>query len=281
MNTNQRRKLIDESRSLRKLGYSLSQISSSVGLVKSTVWGYVKNIILSPQQKETIEKRRKVLFGSRPNLRKGKCLPGRIVLKPKSWSKDLIHIVAHFMFDGHVRSQEGSYYSSSLYQIKHLKDLVSKIFKIEPKYQFRADGIIKISFYYVEFAKYLIEKKAEIFSYLNNGASKEEKRILLQAFFDDEGNVYYKGATRRVRGYQKSSQTLFEIKNYLQQFSIEARIDSNTKAIEITGKDNLITFAKEINFSRGIFINPHRKNGIWKKKIEKEEILSQAIRSYK
>ena len=39
-------------------------------------------------------------------------------------------------------------------------------------------------------------------------------------------------------------------------------------------------FQNEINFSHGLFINPNRKNGLWKYKITKKAILQKAISSY-
>ncbi|MFH1593445.1 MAG: hypothetical protein ABID09_01950 [Candidatus Omnitrophota bacterium] len=86
---------------------------------------------------------------------------------------------------------------------------------------------------------------------------------------------------RRVRGYQDSTRVLNIIKNILSEFAIECKVYSAIKGIEITGKDNLLNFVKEINFSPYIYLNPNRKNSIWKKDISKREVLNLAIASYK
>ena len=83
-----------------------------------------------------------------------------------------------------------------------------------------------------------------------------------------------------MRGYQKSRKVLEEIARLLEEFGIKSRIDMHSKAIEISGRSNLIAFAREVNFSPLICMNPNRKNSIWQKKIEKREILEKAISSY-
>ena len=67
----------------------------------------------------------------------------------------------------------------------------------------------------------------------------------------------------------------------LKGFGVESRINKRATDIEITGRENLEKFAKEINFSPRIYINPQRKNGIWKVRISKRRILEEALRSYK
>lgn len=57
--------------------------------------------------------------------------------------------------------------------------------------------------------------------------------------------------------------------------------DEQRRQIEITGRNNLVKFWNEINFSSGIYINPRRKNSRWKEKIEKKKILELALKSYK
>ncbi|GAF71162.1 unnamed protein product [marine sediment metagenome] len=185
------------------------------------------------------------------------------------------------MFDGHVREDGCTYYNRSKYQIEYLKVLIKRVFGIEPKIHVRKDGVIVMAFHNVEFAAYIKEKIKQISVYLKTKATKEEKRTFLKAFFDDEGNVYYKCKNkRRVRGYQKSDRILKEVAYLLEEFAIKSRIDKHSKAIEIGGRKNLITFKREINFSPLICMNPHRKNSIWQKEIEKREILKMAIFSY-
>jgi hypothetical protein len=70
------------------------------------------------------------------------------------------------------------------------------------------------------------------------------------------------------------------IQKLLKDFNIESKIDSKYKEIVISRKESLIRFRNEINFSRGIYINPKRRNSIWKQKLEKREILDKIINSY-
>jgi len=282
MNTEQKIKLISRCRDLRSKGFSLGEIASLTKAPKTTVYDYVKDVILTDEQREQVENRRKEQVMAKPNPRKGKCIPGRGILRPSFWSKDLVHIIAHFMFDGSIWKCGCRYYSKDKFQITHVKDLVKKLFGINPLHEVRKDGIEVLSFYNVELADYVKEKKKEIFHYIGNGASKGEKRRFLQTFFDDEGNIYYKKKNqRRVRGYQKSYLILKGIKELLEDFGICGRINNTESEIEITGRDNLVKFCNEINFSSGIYMNPHRKNSIWKEKIEKRKILELALKSYK
>lgn len=53
------------------------------------------------------------------------------------------------------------------------------------------------------------------------------------------------------------------------------------KEIVISRKPSFIKFRDKINFSKGVYINPKHRNSIWKKKLEKREILDIIIASYK
>lgn len=264
---------------LRRKGQSLNYIVNIVGLPKTTAYDYIKNIVLTERQKLDIKYRKRILL-RKPSSKKGKCKPGREIIKPSTWSEELINIVAHFSFDGHIGYDGCRYYNRSESQIANLKAEVYKLFGIEPKSQVRSDGVRVISYYNVEFADYIKNKANEIFFYLENRATKKEKRIFLQAFFDDEGNVYFKKNTRRIRGYQKSIKVLEKINNIMSEFGLRGRIYPKIDAIEITGKEQLEKFAKEIGFSSGITLNSLRKNSIWKRDIEKREVLDLALTSY-
>jgi hypothetical protein len=274
-------KLINKCRKLRMQGYSFGEISSIVGFAKSSLHTHLKDILLDNKQIKNIESRRKEKCRNKPNTRKGKCLPGREIIIPQQWSVDLVHIIAHFMFDGRVDNECCIYYSKDKYQIEHMNRLLYEQFKIKPKIQLRDNGVYGLVCYHVELANYISNHKEKLFGYLDNGASKTSKREFLRAFFDDEGNVFYKGDKRRVRGYQKSDLILNQIKNLLSEFSIKSKIDKYARGIEISGQRNLKVFSKEINFSPKIYINPNRRNGIWKQKISKRDILNLALMSYR
>ena len=94
--------LIQKCRTLRRKGFSLGNIIRVVRLPKTTVYGHIRNINLSPEIQNRLNQssiRQLVEFNHK---RKGKCLPRRIVLKPKRWFCDLIYLIAHFMFDGQI-----------------------------------------------------------------------------------------------------------------------------------------------------------------------------------
>ena len=50
--------------------------------------------------------------------------------------------------------------------------------------------------------------------------------------------------------------------------------------IVISRREDMFRFQKEINFSKGIFLNPKRKNSIWKKNLEKRQLLNHVLTSY-
>lgn len=272
--------LIGKIRELRTKGYSLGEISNVTCLAKTTLYGYVRDIRLNIKQKKDLQARNKEKYKNRINPRKGKCLPGREIITPKPWFEDLVHIVAHFMFDGRVDEDGCIYYSKCKYQVNHMKKLLHKVFKIKPRVQLRDKGVYGIVIYNVEFADYIKKCESELPVYINNGAPKSEKTIFLKAFFDDEGSVFYKGDKRRVRGSQKSALILKLIKDLLSNFNINSKINKNFTDLEISGQRNLKKFSEEINFSPQIYINPDRKNGIWKRAISKRTILDSLLNSY-
>jgi len=272
--------LISRCRKLRRRGCSLGEISLATGIPKTTVYGHVKDIFLTPRQIKDIEIRNREMNHNRVNPRKGRCLPGREITVPKRWSDNLVHAVAHLMFDGRIGTDGCLYYSKDIYQIEHMRHLLANLFHITPKVQLRDNGVYGVVFYHVEFANYMRQRRDSVFDYIGNGAADSSKRVFLQAFFDDEGNVYFKGDKRRVRGYQQSPERLKLIQNLLLSFGIKGKINKAATYIEIAGKGNLENFSKEINFSPKIYLNPKRKNSIWGKAISKRDILRLLLRSY-
>lgn len=277
--------LIEKSRNLRKRGFTLGEIVKKTGVPKTTVYDHVYDIPLSPILKEKIKRiqkenaRRLAEFVIRE--RKGKCIPGRVVPKPKAWSPDLISLTAHFIFDGKAQSHSCVYSNRNEVLIKQVKCLMEKIFNLHPIYYLNQEtGVSRISYHYVELADCMRKKIKELKQRIPT-SPLGEKRLFLKAFFDDEGNVNIHKNKRRVRGYQHNLEILRLVQKLLKDFDIESRIDKKYKEIVITRKENLIKFRNKINFSKGIYINPNRKNSIWKQKLEKREILKKAINSYK
>jgi len=272
--------LIQKCRTLRKDGFSLGDIVRVVHLPKTTVYDYIRDIDLSPEVKNRLKQAGIKQLVEFSHKRKGKCIPGRIVPKPKGWSCDLIYLIAHFMFDGEITAHSCVYNNCNEVLIDGVRFLMKKVFDLEPYvYLNKVTGVHRISYHYVELAIYVQKRSKELLQYIQN-ATEKEKMIFLKAFFDDEGCAYYWGNARKVRGYQKDLAILKLVQKLLNDFCIESRIEKKYKEIVISKKENLIKFQNIINFSKGVFINPDRKNSIWKRKLEKREILNRLINSY-
>jgi hypothetical protein len=270
--------LIEKCRTLRRKGFTLGDIIKATKLPKTTVFDHIQDIPLSPKVKERLARENLLRLKEIARRRKGKCIPGRIVVKPKGWANELISLVAHFMFDGEIKTHCCVYNNRNKSLIDHVKSLMGKVFNLQPYDWFNKDtGVRRISYHYIELADYIREKARELKIYIKI-AALSEKKIFLKAFFDDEGSVHFD--KKLVRGYQYNLEILELIQNLLKDFNIENKIDEKYKEIVISRKPNLIKFRDRINFSKGIYINPARKNSIWKKKLEKREILNKIINSY-
>ncbi len=267
--------LIEKCRTLRKKGFTLGQIIKVTKLPKTTVFDHIYDVPLSDKIKKHIREDRAKKFNKK---RKGKCVLGRVVPKPENWTKELIFLTAHFMFDGEISKGSCIYNNRNKSLIDHVKSLMGKVFNLQPYDWFNKDtGVRRISYHYVELADYMRKRALELNKYIKS-ASIEEKRIFLKAFFDDEGSVHFD--KRLVRGYQYNLEILKLVQKLLKDFDIESKIDEKYKEIVISRKPNLIKFQDKINFSKGVYINPNRKNSIWKKKLEKRKLLDMAINSY-
>lgn len=280
--------LIEKCRFLRKKGFTLGEIVQIVRLPKTTVYDHVYDVVLSPtaqkrlkkvKQKITQENTRRInQFNIR--VRKGKCAPGRIVPKPRGWTDELIFLVAHFMFDGEATSHSCIYHNRNEVLINRVKFLMEKIFDLQPCNLLNKETeVYRISYHYVELADYIRSEGEKLKKYIKT-ASLLEKKIFLKAFFDDEGCVSWWRKRRLIRGFQHNLEILKLIQKLLKDFGIESKIDEKYKEIVISRKPNLIKFRNRINFSKGVYINPNRKNSIWKQKLEKREILNRIINSY-
>ncbi|MDP3661380.1 MAG: LAGLIDADG family homing endonuclease [bacterium] len=140
-------------------------------------------------------------------------------------------------------------------------------------------GVFKIGYYNVELESFFKQKARELLENIQN-MGKGFQRTFLRAFFDDEGSVYFIRKRRAVRGYQHNAKILMLIKRLLKNFSIKSNVDEKYNEIMITRKENILRFAKEINFSKGVRVNGNRSNSIWRKSLEKREILRRALASY-
>lgn len=159
---------------------------------------------------------------------------------------------------------------------------MKSIYAFEPKiYLDKKSGVYKVCYYNVALTDYLKEKSEMLLKEITY-LPKELQRVFLRAFYDDEGcvNFILNYRKRQIRGYQHDDQILETIKKLLEVFKIKGSVDSRFHEIIIGRKENLIAFQKEINFSKGVAINPKRTNSVWGKRIEKREILAKAIQSY-
>jgi len=273
--------LIEKCRTLRRKGFTLGEIIKVTQLPKTTVFDHIQNIPLSTKRKKEIQEDAIKRITEFSRKRKGKCIPGRIVIKPKGWIKELIFLTAHFMFDGEIRHSRCVYQNRNTALIDLVKKYMESIFHLTPYYKFyKESGVHRISYHYVELADYIKRRAQGLKKYIKT-ALLSEKKIFLRSFFDDEGCVYKYRNNRKIRGYQHNLEILTLIKELLKDFDIKSRIEEKGQEIVISRKENLIKFRNKINFSKGIFINPNRKNSIWKNKLEKREILDYIINLYK
>jgi intein/homing endonuclease len=141
-------------------------------------------------------------------------------------------------------------------------------------------GVTRIAYFNVALAAHLRERAAALLRDVA-GLPRGAQREFLRAFFDDEGCMDFVPAKRRsVRGYQKDSAILELIQSVLRRFGIESRIVEPNEVV-IIGREHLLRFEREINFSRGVCVNGNRTNSRWKKHLEKRKLLRMAIESYK
>lgn len=264
--------------SLRKRDFTLAEIMEKTGRSKTSVYFHIRNIPLSTQKQREIKRRsgergRKVAL-----LRKGKSeRPFRTF---ETWTPELVSLVAHFLFDGGI-------YKSCVYtnRSQSLLRVVEKhmcvLYDYPPvRYTNPITKVPRISYHNVALALFLKEKVQELMREIPK-LSLEHQREFLRAFFDDEGCMDYrtKRNLRRVRGYQNDKDILRVVQQILQEFNIGASLKGKNEVV-ISGRENLVTFQKEINFSKGVRINGKRPNSIWKQSIEKRVLLNRALKSY-
>ena len=264
-------------RSLRKQGSSIGQIARRLKLSESTVHWHVKDIRLTAMQRERLKIQKRALMAKVNARRKGKPLKPVLFRKP-SWSRALVHLIAHLRFDGRIDRYGCYYYSRSSQQARHVRRSLKWLLGITPKVRLRPNGVWVVSFYNVAVTAWLAHKESELLQMVR--AHSEWQRQWLQALFDDEGHVHISNGVRRVRASQNDLQVLRQAQQFLGRMHIASRIDRYAKAIEVSGRENLVGFRKRINFSSGIRINANRKNGLWNQPLEKRELLKLALGSY-
>ncbi len=267
-------------RKLRQQGFTLTEIVKKTGKPKTSIYYHIKDIPLSKERRKEIKnKSTKRLNAYIKNNRKGISTKNDNLKKPKKWTGDLVFVISHLIFDGYFKKGGFEYYNNSKKLINKMKLKTSRLFNIKTKLHKSDHKVNYINYFNIELNAYIKKKSKELLKYIKT-ASIKHKRVFLKSFFDDEGCVSFYKKSRKVRGYQHNIKILKIVKKLLLDFQIESSIENKNTEIVIRRKENLKKFQKEINFSKGIYINPNRKNSVWNKKIEKRKILKKAINSY-
>ena len=264
---------------LRKQGHTLTEIMQRLGRSKTSIFFHIRDIPLDAEKIRAIRKASGIRIRQYAIARKGKST--RPFKRFGKWTPDMVLLVAHLIFDGEIRNG-GIYNNRSEALIKSVERCMHSIYDFEPtRYKNELTGVSRVSYYNVELALFLKQKANGLVKNIKKMAFRL-KREFLRAFFDDEGCMDYRPQSnrRKIRGYQKDVKILKIVSNLLDDFGIESRVVKPNEVV-ITGKENLQRFAKNINFSSGIYMNGNRSNSRWKKHIEKRELLRQAIKSFK
>jgi len=265
---------------LRRQDYTLPEIVKITGRPKTSVHFHIQGLPLSDQKQQDI--RAANASRARQMARKRRGVSARLFKRFISWNKDLVCLVSHLVFDGEIRHEGCIYNNRNMALLDRVEDCMKTIYSLEPKrYINTFTGVSRISYFNVSLGAYIKEKSTELLGGIKT-LPKELKREFLRSFFDDEGCIDYRPDRnhRRIRGYQKNVDILLLIQELLTDFGINSSI-KRPNEIVIVGKDNLMKFQREINFSRGVRINGKRPNSIWKQSLEKRLILRKAIASYK
>lgn len=251
------------------------------GRAKSSVHLHIKDIPLSRKRLEEIKKASGERIRKFALARKGKSVRP---FKPfEKWKKETVSLTAHLLFDGGIYPTSGCAYNNrSEALLARVEECMRFVYAFKPtRYTNPLTDVLRISYHNVALANYM---KSKVYELLQNvgGFPRPLKVEFVRAFFDDEGCVDYRPEKNRrsVRGYQKDTKILQVVRALLQDFDIGSRIVLPNEVV-IVGKENLMRFEKEINFSPGVYMNGNRTNSRWKKHVEKRELLKQAIVSFK
>jgi len=272
---------IEKIKQLRIDGLTLTEIVSKTGLSKSTVLGYIRNI---PKSKFLVEKiRANVLKGQNKMAanRRGKSVKNYSFNKPEKWDAGFVNLIGHFLFDGQISRVSCGYNNRSQKLIQVVIDGMNKYLNVDDYkiYNNLKTQVTRVSYHNVEIADFIRKKDEELINYILY-SDRDEKISFLRAFFDDEGTITFRKNIKAVRGYQHSVKILEIVGKLLNDVGIKNTIYNNYYEVSISRKENIIKFQKLINFTPGLRVNGKRTNSIWKKDLEKREILRMAVDSY-
>ncbi|MFZ2555433.1 MAG: LAGLIDADG family homing endonuclease [Minisyncoccia bacterium] len=265
---------------LRKRDLTLSEIVKLTGRPKTSVYAHIHDIPLSPRKWDTIRAQQSARIRAFGAARKGKST--RSFRQISAWNANLVFLTSHFLFDGDLRGGSCNYNNRNQALLDRVQEAMKEIYDFEPKYYLnKVTGVKRLSYHNVALRIFFDEKKRLLTEKITS-LPKSLRRIFLQSFFDDEGCMDFRPAKnhRQIRGYQKDVRILIIVQKLLQDFQIPSRIQQPNEIV-IAGQNNMVRFQKEIDFSVGVRINGKRSNSVWRKSLEKRELLRRAIASYK
>jgi hypothetical protein len=255
------------------------EIMRVTGRAKTTVYYHIQSIPLSAERWQEIKRKAAQRARQVSVSRKGKSKRAYKVFS--EWTPDTVLLVSHLLFDGELMRRKCNYNNRSEALLKRVERLMKMLYDYEPaRYVNRTSGVSRLMYNNVALSGFLYSKSQELLQEIPR-YSLDLKREFLRAFFDDEGCMTLViPKKRQVRGYQKNKEILTLVKRLLVEFEIHSEIKQPNEVV-ISGKENLLKFQKEINFSRGVRINGNRSNSIWKESLEKRVLLDRAIKSFK
>jgi hypothetical protein len=262
---------------LRRKDYTLNEIMAVTGRGKSSIYLYVKDIPLSAAKRKQIADNSRRLALKVADSRRG------IALRPikpfQNWTPETVLLTAHLMFDGRL-AKTCEYNNRSLALVSRVKNLMKAVYDFPPKHYInQVTGVSRISYHNVALANFFKQKATELVVAIGT-LPVACQREFIRAFFDDEGCMDARSKKRMVRGYQDDLTVLHAVKTLLTNLNIDSKLQGRNEVV-ISGKENLMKFRDQINFSKGVRINPNRTNSIWKKNLEKRKLLDMAIASFK
>lgn len=262
---------------LRQKDHTLNEIMAITGRSKTSIYAHIRSIPLSERKREQISENSKQLALKVADSRRGSAL--RPFKSFQDWTPKNVLLTAHLMFDGRV-GKSCDYNNRSVALITRVENLMTIVYDFPPKpYMNNLTGVRRISYHNVAMANFFKAKSIELLHNIE-GLSLDCQKEFLRAFFDDEGCMDARLKKRMVRGYQDDVVILQIVKKLLANLNINSKLQGRNEVV-ISGKENLIKFRDQINFSEGVCINPNRTNSLWKKNLEKRKLLDMAIASFK
>ena len=273
--------LIQKIKQMRKEGLTLTEITNKTGLSKTTIFHHIKSILKSNILKKRLKTISRAAQKHVAESRRGKSVKNYIFRKPEKWNPDFVNLASHFLFDGAITRFSCLYYNRNKVLVDNIIIQMKKILDIDDyKTYHDHNDVTRLAYHNVELTVFIRYKTTELLNYILS-APKVEKIAFLQSFFDDEGSVDFRKTVRRVRGYQHNDKILLLIQKLLKDFQITSKVDTRFHEIVVGRRENILKFAKEVNFSKGVRVNGKRSNSVWKKSFEKRRILANLLASYK